>query len=155
MAHPAHDNDENREKGDLDIGALAAVAAVGVLVVVLSVVLLQAFYYKTEDRAFAEAYAEPLLDVKKVTSEQLQLLSGAGQVAPEPGKGTMRIPIDRAIELVARDGARAWPAPPASPPAPATAAPGAPGAAATPGAIAPPPSPVAAPPPQGASPGRH
>ncbi len=136
---------------DLDIGALAVVAAVGVLLVVLSVVLLQAYYYKTEDRAFTEAYAAPLLDVKKVKSEQLQLLSGAGQVPPEPGKGTMRIPIDRAIEMVARDGARAWPAPPASP-AGAPAPGGAPASAAPGAATAPP---AAVPPPQGAAPGRH
>ncbi len=114
MAHQTNapvpaDLRQAEERTDVDVLAVFVVGIVGTVLVLLAVVLLQAYYFKSQDAQSQEAYAEPLLDVKKVKNEQLGLLSDYS--IPEPGKGTIRIPIDRAIEIVAREGAHAEPAP--------------------------------------------
>ena len=87
---------------DLDIGATVVVALVGALLTIALVIAVQAFYYRTEDREFQEAYAQPDLQVVQVKTDQLQLLTRYS--LPEGGKGTIRIPIDRAMELIAQRG---------------------------------------------------
>ncbi len=97
-------------ESDLDVTATVAIALIGALVLILTVIAVQAFYYRTEDRLYQEAYAQPNLDVAKVKAEQQALL--VGYSLPEPGKGTIHIPIQRAMELVAREAT----APPARSP---------------------------------------
>jgi hypothetical protein len=88
---------------DLDTLATVVVALVGAILVVAIVIALQAFYYSAEDRLFQDAYAQPNLEVAKVKAEQEALLTGYS--LPEGAKGTIRIPIDRAMELIARESA--------------------------------------------------
>jgi hypothetical protein len=90
-------------KKDLDVAAVAVVALVGVLVVVALVIALEALFYRSQDVAFQAAAAQPVLEVKKAKTEQIGLLEN--YLVPESGKGTLHIPIDRAITLVAQDGA--------------------------------------------------
>ncbi len=90
-------------RSDVDVGAVVVVGIVGTLVLLIGVVALQAFFFKAQDQQYQEAYAQPILEVKRVKSEQLELLSG--YLVPEPGKGRIRIPIERAIQVVAREGA--------------------------------------------------
>lgn len=88
-------------EGDPKTGLTAVVAIVGTLILVLTIVALQALYYHVEDDIYAELYAEPNLDLKMVRAQQLELLNSYGWVDRE--KGLVRIPIDRAMELVVAD----------------------------------------------------
>jgi hypothetical protein len=90
---------------ELDTLATVVVALVGAILVVVAVIALQAYYYHAEDRSFEEAYAQPNLEVVKVKAEQEELLTSYS--LPDTAKGTIRIPIDRAMELVAREAAAA------------------------------------------------
>ncbi len=129
MAHEAA-----KQQGDLDIASIVAVAAIGTLLVVLLIIGVEAYFFKAQDAAYAAAYATPDLEITKVKAEQQALLNA--YLVPESGKGTLHIPIDRAIELTVRDGAAgpasvpvaAAPAPPAAGPKAAPAAKAAPGA---------------------------
>lgn len=96
-------------ESDMDVTATVAISLIGALLLILSVIAVQAFYYRSEDRLYQEAYAQPNLDVAKVKAAQQALLMGYS--LPEQGKGTIRIPIDRAMELIAREAA----APPTGP----------------------------------------
>jgi hypothetical protein len=93
------------KRRELDMTATFVVALVGTLLVIAIVVALQALYYRTEEKLYDEAYAKPVLQVRKVKDEQLQLL--ASYSLPDRDKGRIRIPIDRAMEIVAREAAAA------------------------------------------------
>jgi hypothetical protein len=135
MAHEAA-----KQQGDLDIASIVAVALIGALIVVLVIVGVEAYFFKAQEAAYAAAYATPDLEIAKVKVEQQGLLNA--YLVPESGKGTLHIPIDRAIELTVRDGAAGpapvpvatAPAPPAAGPQAAAAAKAAPTAKAAPGA---------------------
>ncbi len=85
-------------EGDPKTGLTLVVGIVGVLLLVMIIVGLQAVYYDVENDIVAEIYAEPSLDVKLVKAQQLEVLNSYGWVDRE--KGVVRIPIDRAMELV-------------------------------------------------------
>jgi hypothetical protein len=107
-------------KKDLDVASVVVVAVVGVLLVVALVVALEGLFYSSQDAAFQVAAAQPVLEVKKAKAEQRGLLEN--YLVPESGKGTLHVPIDRAITLVAQDGA-AGPGPAVESPAPPAASP--------------------------------
>jgi hypothetical protein len=104
---------DTKKDEELDFGATFFVGVVGALAIVIAVILLSGLYYRTEDRLSVEADAQPVFEVKKVVSEQQELLNGWSDVQQPDGKRTIRVPIDRAIEIVAREGAPSPPAPPA------------------------------------------
>lgn len=85
-------------EGDPKTGLTLVVGIVGALVLVTIIVGLQAVYYDVEGDIVTEIYAEPNLDVKMVKAQQLELLNSYGWVDRE--QGVVRIPIDRAMELV-------------------------------------------------------
>lgn len=89
---------------ELDFGATFFAGIAGTVLIIVVILLVQAFYHRTEDQLFEEAYAQPVLEVKKVQADQLGLIGGY-LVQGTGAKSTIRIPIDRAIELVAREGA--------------------------------------------------
>jgi hypothetical protein len=93
------------KRRELDMTATFVVAIVGALLVIAIIVALQALYYRTEEQLFEETYAKPVLQVRKVQDEQLQLLTSYS--LPDREKGRIRIPIDRAMEIVAREAAAA------------------------------------------------
>ena len=90
---------------ELDVTATFVVAIVGTLLLIAIIVALQALYYRTEETIYEETYAKPVLQVRKVQDEQLQLLTSYS--LPDSDKGRIRIPIDRAMEIVAREAAAA------------------------------------------------
>lgn len=93
---------------EVDIGLIATIGAVGTLLVILAVVLVQAFYYGAERQQTELAQAAPVIELQKYRASQLELLQG--YLVPDPGKGTIHIPIDRAITIIAREGAiPPWP----------------------------------------------
>lgn len=85
-------------EGDPKAGLTLVVGIVGALVLVMIIVGLQALYYDVENEIVSEIYAEPNLDVKLVRAQQLELLNSYGWVDRE--QGVVRIPIDRAMELL-------------------------------------------------------
>ncbi len=85
-------------EGDPKTGLTATIGIVGSLILILIVVALQALFYHVEDDIYSEIYAEPNLDVRMVKAQQLEVLNSYGWVDRE--KGVVRIPIDRAIEMV-------------------------------------------------------
>lgn len=88
-------------EGDPRTGQAVVVGIVGTLILILIVVGLQALFYHVEDDLYSQIYAEPQLDVKMVKAQQLELLASYGWVDRE--KGVVRIPIDRAMEMVVAD----------------------------------------------------
>jgi hypothetical protein len=88
-------------EGDPKTGLTAVVGIVGALALVLIIVGLQALFYHVEDDIYSEIYAEPNLDVRMVRAQQLEVLNSYGWVDRE--KGVVRIPIDRAMEMVIAD----------------------------------------------------
>lgn len=100
--------------GDPDTTMTVVVGIAGVIVVLLTIILLQALYLQTESDLYAEVYREPLLDVVQVRAQQQELINGYLWV--DRGLGIVRIPIDRAMELLARE---AGAGPPAAAPPPA------------------------------------
>ena len=93
------------KRRELDMTATFVVAIVGALLVIAVIVALQALYYRTEEKLYEETYAKPVLQVRKVQDGQLQLLTSYS--LPDRDKGRIRIPIDRALEIVAREAAAA------------------------------------------------
>ena len=96
MAH------ENRH--DVDTRSVFLVGAMGVILLILVVLVLQVMFYRAESDLYARTYADPQLDVAKINAEQLESLGSYSFVDRE--KGILRIPIQRAMELLAREPAR-------------------------------------------------
>ncbi|MCU0232152.1 MAG: hypothetical protein MUC67_12400 [Acidobacteria bacterium] len=88
-------------EGDPKTSLTAVVAIVGTLILVLIIVGLQALFYHVENDAYAQVYSEPNLDLKMVRAQQLELLNSYGWIDRE--KGVVRVPIDRAMEMVVAD----------------------------------------------------
>lgn len=96
------------KSGNPDTTMTVVVGIAGVLVVLLTIILLQALYYRTESDLYTEVYSQPLLDVIQVRAQQQELLNGYLWV--DRDKGIVRLPIDRAMELVVREAGAAPPA---------------------------------------------
>ncbi len=101
-------------QNDVDTRAVFLVGALGVVLLILVVILLQMMFYRVESDLYAKTYADPQLDVARVNAEQLELLGSYSYVDRE--KGIIRIPVQRAMELLAREPARGGARPQAAQP---------------------------------------
>jgi len=109
------------EESDADVVAVGKFAVALVLVLMASMVLLFGLfrYFQSAEgtvgvsvdpaKAFPQPQLErtPVVDLKEIRAAEDRLLSSYGWV--EPQKGVVRIPIDRAIDLLAQRGLPARP----------------------------------------------
>ncbi|MGD1148680.1 MAG: hypothetical protein ABR961_12110 [Thermoanaerobaculaceae bacterium] len=114
-----------RETGEPNTPLTALIGVVFAIVLFALVVFLQAFFYWSEEREnVRKVVAVAPEELSQLRAQQLETLHSYRFV--DPKAGVVAIPIDRAMELVVRDGGKSpWPAvqPPA---ATAKAAPDAP-----------------------------
>jgi hypothetical protein len=106
------------ETGDVNVWAVGKFAIALIAIVGLSLCLLVGLfkYFQTRDQAKPVVYTEdpnqffpvprlqrtPIPDLKVVRAEEDRLLNGYGWVDPQ--RGVVRIPIDVAIDALARKG---------------------------------------------------
>lgn len=89
---------------DLNIPGIVAAGLFAVLMVVAVVAGLQGMFYKvSEDQRQAKVIEQEPADFKTLQYEQLTKMSGYDWV--NKASGTISIPIERAMELVARERA--------------------------------------------------
>ena len=98
-----------RETGEPNTPLTALVGVVFAIVLFALVVFLQAFFYRQEAAEDArKAVAVPPEELSQLRAQQLETLHSYRYV--DPRAGVVAIPIDRAMELVVRDGGRTpWP----------------------------------------------
>jgi hypothetical protein len=116
--------DENNETTDVNVWAVGKFAIGLVIVCVVSIVLLFGllkFFQSREETSVANTveptklFPEPQLqktpipDLKAIRAEEDKLLNGYAWV--DQPKGVVRIPVDRAIEVLAKRGLPARSAP--------------------------------------------
>jgi hypothetical protein len=120
---PKHDNAPGYETGDVNAWAVGRFAIALIAIVALSLGLLAGLfkYFQTRDQAkpvvetqdlrrlFPELRLQPMLDLKAVRAEEDRILNGYGWV--DPPRGVVRIPIDVAIDVLARKGLPSRPDP--------------------------------------------
>jgi hypothetical protein len=114
-----------RETGEPNTPLTALVGIVFAIALFVTVVLLQAYFYRAErDENVRKVAAAPPEELSQLRAQQLEALHAYRWV--DEKSGVVAIPIDRAIALVVRDGGRSpWPSvqppPPGTPPAAASA----------------------------------
>lgn len=92
------------EKDALNTPAIAVIGVVGTIVTFVTVLCLQVLYYRAEDSKVASrAAAAGTPEMRVMLAEQRASLEGYEWADREAG--TVRIPIEDAMELVARDAA--------------------------------------------------
>ena len=117
-----------RETGEPNTPLTALIGVVFAIVLFALVVFLQAFFYRAEEGENArKVVAVAPEELSQLRAQQVETLNSYRVI--DPKAGVVAIPIDRAMELVVRDGGKTpWPAvqPPAATqnPLPAAAAPG-------------------------------
>ncbi len=93
-------------RGDPDNPSLAAVVAIGTVVIVALIFVLQAFFNTVTDQMDRERNIEVAdTALRQVRAEQQERLAEYRWVSEKDG--VVAIPIDRAIEVVAREAAEA------------------------------------------------
>ncbi len=99
-----------RETGEPNTPLTALVGVVFAIVLFALVVSLQALFYRQEaDENERKAVSSPPEELARARTEQLETLHGYRYV--DARAGVVAIPIDRAMELVVREGGRSpWPA---------------------------------------------
>jgi len=114
-----------RETGEPNTTLTALVGVVFAIVLFALVVFLQAFFYRAEEGENArKVVAVAPEELSQLRAQQLETLHSYRFI--DPKAGVVAIPIDRAMDLVVRDGGKSpWPAvqPPATAPKTSPAAP--------------------------------
>src|SRR5688572_5105150 len=85
-------------KDDIDNGKIAFVAVLGVILVLVSILLVQALYFHMMEDQRQESKVSKAPDWRGYASDQQAKLNGYGWV--DQGKGVVRIPVERAMSLV-------------------------------------------------------
>ena len=99
-AEAAHE--ESRAPGGLDVGLIALVGVVGTILVYVTVLACTAAFYTIRERQIEQSQATLPLDRAAYMQQQDQLLHGTYWVDKE--RGVVSIPIDQAMEIVAKQG---------------------------------------------------
>jgi hypothetical protein len=90
---------------DVKTSKIALVGVLGSIIVVILVVLLQVIYYHAVAVQFQEKDVDvPLVELQRTVSAQQAKLLQYHWV--DQGKGVVAIPIDRAMEIVVREGGK-------------------------------------------------
>ena len=85
-------------KQDIKVSIIVIVGTIGILILVLSALMVQGWYYWQNDKITAERYQNARdRDLVRVTAEQRDNLARLGYA--DETRATAALPIDRAIDL--------------------------------------------------------
>ena len=88
---------------DPNVAASAVVGIISAILLFVIIVVLQAFFYSAEQRELEKkVYSQPYQALQQLDAKQLELLTSYGWVSE--AEGLVRVPIERAMELVVADG---------------------------------------------------
>ena len=88
---------------DPNVAASAVVGIISAILLFVIIVVLQAFFYGAEQRELEKkVYSQPYQALQQLDAKQLELLASYGWVSE--AEGLVRVPIERAMELVVADG---------------------------------------------------
>lgn len=88
---------------DPNVAASAVVGIVSAILLFVIIVVLQAFFFRAEKAELEKkVYTQPYEALQQLDANQLELLNSYGWVSE--GDGVVRIPIERAMKLVAAEG---------------------------------------------------
>lgn len=100
-SHGAH-HDEERSPGGLNVGLIALVGVVSTILVYVTVLACMATYYEIRDRKWESLQTSYPVQREQYMAQQQMLLEGVYWTNKD--KGQVSLPIDRAIEIVAKEG---------------------------------------------------
>jgi hypothetical protein len=87
---------------DPNVAASAVVGIVSAILLFVIIVVLQAFFYRAEKSELEKkVYSQPYQALQQLDANQLELLNSYGWISE--AEGTVRIPIDRAMDLIAAE----------------------------------------------------
>jgi hypothetical protein len=88
---------------DPNVAASAVVGIISAILLFVIIVVLQAYFYDAEQGELEKkVYTQPNQALQQLDASQLELISSYGWVSQ--ADGVVRIPIERAMELVAAEG---------------------------------------------------
>ena len=88
---------------DPNVAASAVVGIISAILLFVIIVVLQAYFYDAEQTELEKkVYTQPNQALQQLDASQLEMLSSYGWVSQ--ADGVVRIPIERAMELVAAEG---------------------------------------------------
>jgi hypothetical protein len=89
---------------DPNVAASAVVGIVSAILLFVIIVVLQAYFYRAEQQELErKVYTQPYEALQQLDATQLEQINSYGWVSE--ADGVARIPIDRAMELVAAEAA--------------------------------------------------
>jgi hypothetical protein len=87
---------------DPNVAASAVVGIISAILLFVIIVVLQAFFYRAEQQEMErKVYTKPYEALQRLDAQQLEQINSYGWV--NEAEGTVRIPIERAMELVAAE----------------------------------------------------
>jgi hypothetical protein len=87
---------------DPNVAASAVVGFISAILLFVIIVVLQAYFYRAEKSELEEkVWSQPYQALQQLDANQLELLNSYGWVSE--AEGTVHIPIDRAMDLIAAE----------------------------------------------------
>jgi len=87
---------------DPNVAASAVVGIISAILLFVVIVVLQAYFYGAEQSELEKkVYSQPYQALQQLDANQLELLNSYGWVSE--AEGTVHVPIERAMELVAAE----------------------------------------------------
>ena len=87
---------------DPNVAASAVVGIISAILLFVIIVVLQAYFYSAEQSELQrKVYSQPYETLLKLDANQLELLNSYGWISE--AEGTVHMPIERAMELVASE----------------------------------------------------
>ena len=87
---------------DPNVAASAVIGIISAILLFVIIVVLQAYFYQAEQGELErKVYSQPYQALQQLDANQIELLNSYGWVSE--AEGTVHIPIQRAMELVAAE----------------------------------------------------
>ena len=87
---------------DPNVAVSAVVGIISAILLFVIIVMLQALFFRAEHREMErKVYSQPYQALQQLDADQLGLLNSYGWVSEK--EGTVHVPIDRAMELIAAE----------------------------------------------------
>ena len=87
---------------DPNVAASAVVGIISAILLFVIIVVLQAYFYSAEQGELErKVYSQPYQALQQLDANQLELLNSYGWISE--AEGTVHIPIDRAMDLIAEE----------------------------------------------------
>ena len=105
MEQSEHSNSAGYEKRDVNIRWLLGVSAVVIVFIVVAIALLEYFFAMSKEQIIYEAVLQPeSVSLRELHAREAEALGSYGIVSTDSsGQSVYRVPITRAMELVAEE----------------------------------------------------